>query len=41
MTDVRITISYDCGNQWDLYQRPCEDCEITPRPELFHPNPED
>lgn len=31
---------YDYGDQWDLYQRLCEDCDIKPRPELFHPNPE-
>lgn len=31
---------YDYGDQWDLYQRLCEDCGIEPRPELFHPNPE-
>lgn len=31
----------DYGDQWDLYQRLCEDCDIKPRPELFHPNPED
>lgn len=32
---------YDYGDQWDLYQRLCEDCDIKARPELFHPNPED
>lgn len=32
---------YDYGNQWDLYQCLCVDCDIEPRPELFHPNPED
>ena len=32
---------YDYGNQWDLYQALCNDVGIEPRPELFHPNPED
>lgn len=31
----------DYADQWDLYQALCNDVDISPRVELFHPNPED
>ena len=33
--------TYGSLEQWDLYQRVCEDLGIAHKPEICHPNPED